>query len=122
MSLFHASFVDLPHNPYIGFFHGTLRLRSLHNNRLYLPTSNPHVGVLRHAPSNVSTAKDNKSTHDAITHFISQLKVDRKKVSSSFPPLLVSDSLVFRFKILMPIFLALNFLQGIHALVINQLA
>lgn len=76
------SVVDLPHNPYIGFFHGTLRLRSLNpNNRVYLPNTNPHVGRFRHAPSNQNSVKEkniDENKNHVITNFITQLK-DRRK-------------------------------------------
>ena len=86
-----VSSVDLPHNPYVGFFHGTLRLRSLNSkNMLFLPTTNPHVGLLRHAPSNQPVLKEqnneekigvnnNNNNNTVFTNFVTQLK-DRRKV------------------------------------------
>lgn len=47
---------------------------------LFLPNTNPHVGLIRHAPSNQSVVKEKiNDENPVITNFITQLK-DRKKV------------------------------------------
>lgn len=70
---------DLPHNPYVGFFHGTFRLASSSQNRIFLPNSSPHVGTFRHSPSHNQGLKeilgDDTSGN---TQFVSQIQLSRQ--------------------------------------------
>ena len=73
------SIIDLPHNPYVGFFHRNYRLSSATQSRLYLPNSSPHVGTFRHAPAHSQRLKDLMWEDDtSVTPFISQLQLAKQ--------------------------------------------
>lgn len=80
---------DLPHNPYVGFFHRNNRLSfQQSSSRVFLPNSSPHVGTFRHAPAHSQRLKDLMWEDDShLTPFISQLQLAKQVLRRYIPTL-----------------------------------